>query len=136
MRDGALGDRDDVLPSDLGAAHAPRARRRERVRRKAANLGAKTERERAYISAIGAFYRDAARLDHRARAPQAFRQAMEDLVRRFPDDHEATIFHALTLLATASPSDTTFANQRKAAEILNALLPIVRFVTAPDTGNR
>jgi tetratricopeptide (TPR) repeat protein len=101
-------------PPELAAGSASAA--------KAANLGAKTERERAYISAIGAFYRDADRLDHRARA-QAFRQAMEDLVRRFPDDHEATIFHALTLLATASPSDTTFANQRKAAEILNALLP-------------
>jgi hypothetical protein len=53
----------------------------------------------------------------------AFRQAMEDLSRRYPDDDEAAIFHALTLLATAPPSDTTFANQKKAAEVLNRLLP-------------
>jgi tetratricopeptide (TPR) repeat protein len=47
---------------------------------------------------------------------------MEDLARRFPEDHEASIFYALTLLATAPPSDTTYANQKKAAEILNGLL--------------
>ena len=86
---------------------------------KAAQVGAKTDRERAFIAAIGAFYREA---DPRAR-PQAFRQAMEDVSRRFPDDDEAAIFHALTLLATAPPSDATFANQKKAAELLNRLLP-------------
>jgi tetratricopeptide (TPR) repeat protein len=101
-------------PPELAAGSASAA--------KAAELGAKTERERAYISAVSAFYRDADRLDHKARA-QAFRQAMEDVVRRFPGDDEAAIFHALTLLATAPSSDTTFANQKKAAEILNALLP-------------
>jgi tetratricopeptide (TPR) repeat protein len=86
---------------------------------KAAEVGAKTDRERAYIAAIGAFYREA---DPRARA-QAFRQAMEDVSRRFPADDEAAIFHALTLLATAPPSDATFGNQKKAALILNGLLP-------------
>lgn len=86
---------------------------------KAAEVGANTDRERAYIAAIGAFYREP---DPRSRA-QAFRQAMEDVSRRFPDDDEAAIFHALTLLATAPPSDATFANQKKAAEVLNRLLP-------------
>ena len=86
---------------------------------KAAAVGAETDRERAYIAAIGAFYRES---DPRARA-QAFRQGMEDVARRFPQDDEAAIFHALTLLATAPPSDATFANQKKAAEVLNRLLP-------------
>jgi tetratricopeptide (TPR) repeat protein len=90
---------------------------------KAAAVGAKTDRERAYIEAIGAFYREA---DPHAR-PQAFRRAMEEVKRRFPEDDEAAIFHALTLLATAPPSDATFANQKEAAAVLNRLLP-----THPD----
>ncbi len=90
---------------------------------KAAAIGAKTDREQAYIGAIGAFYRES---DPHARA-QAFRRAMEDLTHRFPRDDEAAIFHALTLLATAPPGDATFANQKEAAEILNRLLP-----THPD----
>jgi tetratricopeptide (TPR) repeat protein len=48
---------------------------------------------------------------------------MEDVARRFPEDDEAAIFHALALLGTAPPSDATFANQKQAAAILNGLLP-------------
>ncbi|MGH7859174.1 MAG: hypothetical protein ACREQY_17745, partial [Candidatus Binatia bacterium] len=61
------------------------------------------------------------RLDHKARA-QAYRAALEKLARRFPDDDEAKIFHALALLGTAPPADTTYAQQRRAAEILNPLI--------------
>jgi tetratricopeptide (TPR) repeat protein len=85
---------------------------------KGAALGAKTERERAYLAAASAYYREA---DPRAR-PQALRAAMADVARRFPGDDEAAIFHALTLLATAPPNDPSFAAQREAARILNALL--------------
>jgi len=90
--------------------------------KKAEELGGRTERERGYIAAISAFYRDSEKLDHRTRA-LAYRTAIEELSRRIPDDHEATIFYALSLLGTAPPSDTTFANQKKAAGILNGLLP-------------
>jgi tetratricopeptide (TPR) repeat protein len=100
-------------PGELAAGRA--------AAEKAAALGAKTERERGYIAAIGAFYRDSDRADHRARAA-AFKRAMEDLSRRFPDDHEAAIFYALTLLATAPPSDATLTQEKKAGEILNGLL--------------
>ena len=88
---------------------------------KAAAIGAKTERERDYTAAIGAFYRDSDKTDHRTRAA-AYKAAMEEVARRFPEDHEASIFYALALLATAPPSDATFANQKKASEILNGLL--------------
>jgi tetratricopeptide (TPR) repeat protein len=91
--------------------------------RKAAELDAKTERERGYIAAIGAFYRDSDRLNHQARA-LAYSDAIEQLSKQFPDDHEARIFYALSLLGTAPPGDATFANQKKAAAILNSLLPI------------
>ncbi len=100
-------------PGELAAGRAAAER--------AGTAGAKTEREQGYIAAIGAFYRDSDRLDHRARA-LAYKGAMEDLTRRWPEDHEASIFFALSLLATAPPADKTFANQKKAAEILNGLL--------------
>jgi tetratricopeptide (TPR) repeat protein len=90
---------------------------------KADELGAKTDRERGYISAIGVFYRDSERLDHRTRA-NAYKAAMEELSRRFPDDHEATIFYALEVRATAPEDDPTYSEQRKAAKILNGLLPL------------
>ena len=88
---------------------------------KAASAGAKTEREKGYIAAIGAFYGDTQRLDHRARA-LAYEGAMEELSRRFPDDHEAAIFYAISLVGTAPPSDASLSNQKKAAKILNGLL--------------
>ena len=90
---------------------------------KAAELGAKTERENAYISAIGVLYRDSEKVGHGPRA-QAYGKAMEEVSRRFPDDHEAAIFYALSLLGTAPPSDASYANQKKAAAILNAILPL------------
>jgi tetratricopeptide (TPR) repeat protein len=89
---------------------------------KAAALGATEDRERAYVAAIGAFYRDSPATDHRTRAA-AYRAAMADLVRRFPDDDEGQIFHALALLGTAPPSDSTYAQQKQAAAILGKLLP-------------
>jgi tetratricopeptide (TPR) repeat protein len=94
-----------------------------RAAEKAASLGGRTGRESAFIAAIGAFYRDADTTPHGPRA-QAYRRAMEEVVGRFPDDHEAAIFYALSLLGTAPPSDATFANQKKAAAILNAILPL------------
>ncbi|HVR28307.1 MAG TPA: hypothetical protein VMS86_02140 [Thermoanaerobaculia bacterium] len=89
--------------------------------RKATAAGASTDRERAYIDAIAAFYRDADSLDHASRS-RAYREQMEEAARRFPDDAEARIFHALALLGTAPPTDTSLAQQRRAGEILNAEL--------------
>jgi hypothetical protein len=78
----------------------------------------KTEREKDYIAAIAAFYRDNDKLDHRTRAV-AYEKAMEQLYLRYPDDREAGVFYALALNATALPTDKTFANKSKAAEILD-----------------
>jgi hypothetical protein len=80
-------------------------------------VGATTPRERAYIAAIAAFYTDAGTVEHRTRA-LAYEQGMEQLVRQYPDDREATIFYALALNATALPADKTYANQIKAAALL------------------
>lgn len=90
------------------------------------SVGAKTQRERDYIAAIETFYKDADKLDHGARA-RAYETAMGRLQGRYPDDHEAAIFYALALLATAPPSDKTYVNQKKAGAILEPL-----FVAEPQ----
>jgi len=87
-----------------------------------ANLvGARTQRERDYIKAIETFYQAADKVDHRTRA-LAYEKAMEQLYLSYPKDHEAAVFYALALLGTALPTDKTYANQKKAAEILNKIL--------------
>jgi tetratricopeptide (TPR) repeat protein len=84
-------------------------------------IGAKTPRERDYLAAIDAFYRDWDRSDHRSRAI-AYEKAMERVYARYPDDHEAAIFYALALNATAPPTDKSYANQLKASAILEKVL--------------
>ncbi len=86
-----------------------------------AKAGAKSDREKRYIDAIGAYYARVDGRDPRARA-NAYRAAMEQLARDFPDDPEAKIFVALALLGTAPPSDRSLAQQKQAAAILNGLL--------------
>jgi hypothetical protein len=49
---------------------------------------------------------------------------MRELATRFPDDHEAKIFHALALLATAPPNDASLGQQKEAARVLGKLLPM------------
>src|SRR6185437_5135374 len=61
---------------------------------KAMEAGPKTERERDYIAAIGTFFRDSDKHDHRARTV-AYEKAMEQLHQRYPEDREAGVFYAL-----------------------------------------
>src|ERR1700693_895984 len=93
---------------------------------KAMAASPKTDREKDYIAAIAAFYRDSDKLDHRTRAV-AYEKAMEQVHLRYPEDREAGVFYALALNATASSTDKTFANKKKAAEILNKV-----FVEQPN----
>ena len=44
---------------------------------------------------------------------------MEQVYLRYPEDREAAVFYGLALNASALPTDKTYANKRKAAEILN-----------------
>jgi tetratricopeptide (TPR) repeat protein len=90
-----------------GSAAAARARA----------AGAKTQRELDYIAAIEIFYKDHATVEHRTRA-LAYEKAMEALAQRYPQDREASIFYALALNVTLNPNDKTYANQLKAASIL------------------
>ena len=97
-------------------------RRGQAAVEKAEATGAKSARERDYISAIEVFYQDADKLAHGARAG-AYEKAMEQVYRRYPQDREAAIFYALSLLGTALPADKSFAHQKQAAAILNRVLP-------------
>jgi tetratricopeptide (TPR) repeat protein len=85
-----------------------------------------TPREQAYIAAIGAFYSNSGKLDHAARA-RAYSDAMKKVYENYPGDHEAAAFYALSLLASEPHDDTTFANRKQAAAILEKL-----FATEPD----
>ena len=86
----------------------------------AQDVGAATERERAYIAALAVLYRDHAATPHRQRA-LAYEQAMEQLAAAYPDDVEAKILYALTVSANHDLNDKTFARPLKAAGLLGPL---------------
>lgn len=89
---------------------------------KAESIGAGTPRERDYIAAIEVFYKDSDKLDHQTRT-LAYSDAMEQLHRRHPSDREAGVFYSLTLIAKGMMAgDKSYANEKKAAEILNGVL--------------
>jgi tetratricopeptide (TPR) repeat protein len=87
---------------------------------KAAGLGGRSDRDRAYIGAAAALFQDHASLNNRARMLK-YETAMKAIADRFPDDTEARIFHAMFRVANAPPTDLTFAQQKEAAEVLTRL---------------
>jgi tetratricopeptide (TPR) repeat protein len=87
---------------------------------KAASVGAKRPRDQAYIDAALALYRNYETVDNRTRM-RAYEAALGKLHAQDAGDMESAIFHGLWLVATSAPTDMTFAQQKKAAEILNPL---------------
>jgi tetratricopeptide (TPR) repeat protein len=81
---------------------------------------AKTRRERDWIEALSAYYRDHDKVSVDDRL-LAYTKAMEQLTQRYPDDFEAWAYYALTLQASAPKTDKSYANQRKSAAILEKL---------------
>lgn len=94
-------------------AGAPAAAEADRV-------SAKSARERDYIAALGTLFKDWETTEFRPRAV-AFEQAMGGVAAKYPKDDEAQILYALALNITALPTDKRFANQHKAAAILEPL---------------
>jgi len=89
---------------------------------KAKTTAPRTEREQAYIAAIETFYKDYDKLDHRSRS-FGYSDAMKQLHQLNPSDHEASVFYALTLIATGTMSpDKSYPRQKEAAQILNNVL--------------
>src|SRR3989449_10051158 len=89
----------------------------DNLRRGAANsiralaLGAPTAREQGFLAAVGALYRDYETTSNPRRL-QAYSDTLARGNRDFPTDPEGAIYYALSLVATASPADTTFTRQR------------------------
>jgi tetratricopeptide (TPR) repeat protein len=97
-------------PLRRGAAAAERA----------AALSAGTARERGFIAASAALYRGFDSIPN-ARRLQAYSDTLARVYHDFPTDTEVAIYYALSLVETASKTDTTFARQKQAAAILNPL---------------
>jgi tetratricopeptide (TPR) repeat protein len=88
---------------------------------KARAIGAKTQRERDWIEALSAYFRDHDKVAVDVRLA-AYAKAMEQMTQRYPDDYEVWVFYALTLQASASKTDKTYSSQLKSASILEKLL--------------
>lgn len=87
---------------------------------KARSLKPPTARERDYVLALSVFYSDTDKLDHNQRAI-AYAEAMQGVHERNPNDHEAAIFYALSLLASGPERDPNLTNAKAAVAILNKL---------------
>ena len=86
----------------------------------ARSLKPPTARERDYVNALSVFYSDTDKLDHNQRA-DAYAEAMRGVHERNPNDHEAAIFYALSLLASGPDRDPNLTNAQAAVAILNKL---------------
>jgi hypothetical protein len=87
---------------------------------RAQTTGAPTPRERAFIAAAAELFTSGEGSTQRARTV-AYEKGMERVVREFPGDMEARIFYALSANQTAVASDKKYAQQLKAAAILEPL---------------
>jgi hypothetical protein len=87
---------------------------------KGLSMGPKTQRERAYLEAIQSFYQNAGSESHDVRSKR-YETAMESLHSQYSQDSEAAVFYALSLIANAPPNDKTYANQKKATQILEPI---------------
>ena len=81
-----------------------------------------TDRERGYLEAVGAYYKDWRNNDRDARKAN-WREAQLKLAAIYTDDSEAQIFAALAELTTSDPYDNSYSQQLKAAESLEKILP-------------
>ena len=75
---------------------------------------ARTDRERAYLEAVEVLYGEGDKLER----DRAYSKLVGRMAERFPEDDEAKVLHALSLLGTVRPGDKGFARQMKSAAIL------------------
>lgn len=76
-------------------------------------------REKDYIAAAGRFFREPEQ-EYEQRA-QEYSAAMDSVYKKYPQDTEAAVFYALSLLASAPEQDPELKNQRQAVAILNTV---------------
>jgi tetratricopeptide (TPR) repeat protein len=109
-----LGNTLSAAPSRQAAAEAWALLEQARA------LPVKTDREREWLDAIRAYFRDHDRVAVDVRL-LAYSKAMRTLAERYPDDFEAQVFYALSLQAAAPKTDLSYSNQLKSAEMLEKL---------------
>jgi tetratricopeptide (TPR) repeat protein len=80
----------------------------------------KSKKAKDYLEAIGAIYKDWETIDNQTRKLM-YTQKMDAMYREGKDDIEVAVFYALSLQASALPTDKTYANQRAAGNILEKL---------------
>ena len=76
---------------------------------------AKADKEKAFIEALEILYGEGEKHDR----DRAYSEAMGDLYKEYPDDHEIACFYALSILGTVKPGETGVGRQMKSAAILN-----------------
>ena len=103
-----------------GGASGDNLRQGAAAAARAMALGAPTARERGLLAAVSALYRDYETLPNPPRL-QAYSDTLARVYRDHPKDAEVAMYYALSLVATAPATDTTFARQKRAAAILNPL---------------
>jgi tetratricopeptide (TPR) repeat protein len=82
--------------------------------------GSPTPREKGYIDAVARLFSSSDVTTQRARVV-AYEGATELVAAQNPNDNEARIFWALAIAQTALPTDKTFAQNLRAAEILEPM---------------
>jgi hypothetical protein len=87
---------------------------------KARTAKSASKRERDWIEALATFFQDYETVDQRARGAR-YETAMARLHTVYPNDSEATIFYALSLLESVDLTDKTYSKQLKAAGLLERL---------------
>ncbi|HDZ08181.1 hypothetical protein [Pseudohongiella sp.] len=86
----------------------------------AQQTGSPTPRESLYIDAVAELFADD-QPGNQYQRTMAYENAMQTLTTRYPDDREGKIFYALAINQNARASDKTYAQQLKAAGILEPL---------------
>ncbi|HEY3731115.1 MAG TPA: hypothetical protein VGL28_07610 [Steroidobacteraceae bacterium] len=115
-----------IAVSDWGNPFAPGQKSKDQLQlgrqsaERGQELGARTDRERAYLLAVDQLYGDFENRPQQARL-LAYRDAMADAAAKYPDDHEAQIFYALALAVAEDPTDKSYADRLKAGAILEKL---------------
>lgn len=80
-----------------------------------------TAREKEWLEAIQVFFKDYDKVDQPTRA-KLYTAAMQQVYEHNRQDTEAAVFYALALNESATLADKSYANQRKAAAILEEVL--------------
>ncbi len=93
--------------------------------RQAANMAAQmrstaSPREQAFIDAVAKLYENYENTSQRSRIV-AYEQAMGNVASSYIADTEASVFYALALVASAPPTDKTYANQTRAGAMLESM---------------